>query len=254
MQFKDMAEEYHGVPLRKSDLAAEPVAQFKLWFQDWVATEPYDANAMIVATVDSEGWPSARAVLLKGLDARGFIFYTNRLSDKGRDIAASRRAALCFLWHSIERQVRVVGVVEHISDVESDAYFASRPEGAQIGAWASPQSSVINSRDDLVARVTGIASKFKKPTDTGSRVSRMPEGNMSDSASTVPCSARVLAADVSRVPRPDYWGGYLVRPLKVEFWQGRADRLHDRLRYSRSIEQSVLLTTESAWNVERLAP
>ena len=207
-----MREHYSETGLSEHDLAADPIEQFQRWFEQWLTTEPYDANAVIVATVSEDGWPSARAVLLKGLDDRGFVFHTHRRSAKGADIEATRRAALCFLWHPLERQVRVAGTVEHLPDAESDAYFLSRPVGGQVAAWASPQSTVLEGgRDELEALFAEAQARFGG----------------------------------SPVPRPAYWGGYLVRPESVEFWQGRRNRLHDRLRYRRS---------DSGWIVERLAP
>ena len=211
-----MREQYSEAGLSEADVADDPIVQFGRWFDEWLAAKPYDANACIVATADAEGWPSARAVLLKGLDERGFVFHTNRRSSKGLDLEASGRAALCFLWHPVERQVRVVGTVEHLPDDESDAYFASRPRGAQIAACASPQSQVIADRAEL---------------------ERL----------TVETEARFAAA--AAVPRPPHWGGYLVRPLTVEFWQGRRSRLHDRLRYRRSDSPPG-----ATWLIERLAP
>ena len=214
MDLARMREQYSEVGLSESDVADDPIMQFERWFEEWVAARPYDVNAVILATVDAGGWPSARAVLLKGLDERGFVFHTNRLSPKGLDLEASPRAALCFLWHPLERQVRVVGTVQHLPDDESDAYFASRPRGARIAAYASPQSQVIAGRAELERLTAETEARF--------------------------------AADAD-VPRPSHWGGYLVRPLEVEFWQGRRSRLHDRLRYRR-------LDSSSAWAIERLAP
>ena len=205
-----MREQYGQAGIGESDLAADPIEQFRRWFSEWLAEEPFDANLAVVATVDDDGWPQARAVLLKGVDERGFVFFTNYDSDKGRAIDASGRAALTFVWREMERQVRVVGSAERLPAEESDAYFASRPRGAQLGAWASAQSTVIEHRDVLEARVAEIAARHP---DT--------------------------------VPRPSYWGGFLVRPHTVEFWQGRADRLHDRFRYRRAAD---------AWTIERLAP
>ena len=216
MDLAQMREQYSEVGLSKENVADDPVVQFKRWFDEWLSTKPYDANAVIAATTDADGWPSARAVLLKGLDERGFVFHTNRRSAKGLDLEASGRAALCFLWHPIERQVRVTGTVEHLPDDESDAYFASRPRGAQIAASASPQSQVIADRAELERLAAETEARF---------------------------------APDSVVPRPPHWGGYLVRPLQVEFWQGRRSRLHDRLRYRRSD------TAEGpGWLIERLAP
>lgn len=205
-----MREQYSDRGLREGDLDPDPITQFRLWFEEWAATGPYDPSTMIVSTVDENGWPSARAVLLKGLDERGFVFYTNRLSAKGADLRRLPRAALTFLWHPVERQVRVVGDVELLPDDESDAYFASRPRDSQIGAWASRQSSAISGRDELEAAVAEIEAKFS-----------------------------------GEIPRPSHWGGYLVRPRTIEFWQGRANRLHDRLRYERDDER---------WRIVRLSP
>ena len=211
-----MREQYSEAGLDEADVADDPIVQFGRWFEEWLEAKPYDANAVIVATTDADGWPSARAVLLKGLDERGFVFHTNRRSDKGLDLDRSRRAALCFLWHPVERQVRVAGTVEHLPDDESDAYFASRPRGAQIAATASPQSRVIADRAELERLTAETEARF---------------------------------AGATEVPRPPHWGGYLVRPLTVEFWQGRRSRMHDRLRYRRSDTEPG-----ANWVIERLAP
>lgn len=214
MDLAHMREQYSEAGLHEDDVAGDPIEQFERWFDEWLAARPYDANAVILATADAGGWPSARAVLLKGLDERGFVFHTNRRSAKGLDLEGSGRAALCFLWHPLERQVRVVGTVRHLPDEESDAYFASRPRGAQIAACASPQSQVIADRAELERLTAETEARFAAGTD---------------------------------VPRPEHWGGYLVRPSEVEFWQGRRSRLHDRLRYRRS-------DSSPAWVIERLAP
>ncbi len=211
-----MREQYSEVGLSETDVAGDPIVQFGRWFEEWLAAEPYDVNACIVATTDADGWPSARAVLLKGLDERGFVFHTNRRSAKGVDLESSGRASLCFLWQPLERQVRVVGTVEHLPDDESDAYFASRPRGAQIAASASPQSQVIADRAELERLTAETEARFG-PHDT--------------------------------VARPPWWGGYLVRPRAVEFWQGRRSRLHDRLRYRLDDSPSG-----TRWLIERLAP
>ena len=216
MDLAQMREQYSEVGLREEDVADDPIVQFERWFTEWLSTKPYDVNAVILATTDGDGWPSARAVLLKGLDERGFVFHTNRRSAKGLDLDRSHRASLCFLWHPLERQVRVVGTVEHLPDDESDAYFASRPRGAQIAASASPQSEVIADRAELERLSAETEARFG-PDET--------------------------------VPRPPHWGGYLVRPVTVEFWQGRRSRLHDRLRYRRSGS-----TPGESWTIERLAP
>ena len=207
-----MREHYSDVGLHEDDLHPDPIEQFRRWFDQWAATEPYDATAVVLATADADrGGPAARAVLLKGLDRRGFAFHTNRESAKGRDLAASAQAALCFLWHPLERQVRAAGPVERLPDAESDAYFDSRPRGSQIAAWASPQSEVIADRAELERLVAAAEERFAG----------------------------------GPVPRPPFWGGYLLRPETVEFWQGRRNRLHDRLRYR---------LTGSDWEIERLAP
>lgn len=205
-----MREHYGMAGLDESDLAATPMAQFRGWFDAWAATDPFDVNVATLATIGLDGWPQARAILVKGADERGFVFHTNRNSAKGREIEQQGRAALTFLWREIERQVRAVGEVDLLADDESDAYFASRPRGAQIGAWASEQSSVLMSRAELDERWTEIDRRFP-----------------------------------DEVPRPPDWGGYLIRPRWVEFWQGRPNRLHDRLRYRRD---------GGSWIVERLAP
>jgi len=185
---------------------------FRLWFSD-AATDPaiVEANAMQLATASADGRPAVRTVLLKGVDERGFVFYTNLDSAKGRDIADNPRASAVFAWLAHERQVRVSGAVEPVSTEETDAYFATRPRGSQIGAWASPQSAVVSSRAELEQRVAELERRFAE----------------------VP------------VPRPPRWGGLRITPAEVEFWQGRADRLHDRLRYRR---------TGTDWVRERLAP
>ncbi len=206
-----MREQYGLAGLDEADLASTPMVQFEQWFAAWAATNPFDANFATVATVGADGWPSARAVLVKGADDRGFVFHTNRQSAKGRAIAATGRAALTFVWREIERQIRVVGEVSILPGDESDEYFATRPRGAQISAWVSDQSEVIGSRETLELRQTEVEERF-------------PE----------------------IVPRPPHWGGYLIRPRSVEFWQGRANRLHDRLEYR--------LGDRGEWAVVRLAP
>lgn len=206
-----MREHYTRAGLDESDLAPDPMSQFAAWFEEWASTNPYDANLATLATVGDDGWPSSRAVLVKGADERGFVFFTNRNSAKARAIDRTGRAAMTFVWREIERQIRVVGPVEPTSDRESDEYFASRPRGAQIGAWASDQSAEIESRAVLEAAEASVEARF--PGD---------------------------------VPRPPHWGGYLIRPRSVEFWQGRPNRLHDRLEYR--------LTERGDWAVVRLAP
>ncbi|MFI0417579.1 pyridoxamine 5'-phosphate oxidase [Spongiactinospora sp. 9N601] len=190
---------YQGEPLLEADLAAEPVAQFATWFSDALDSGLPEPNAMVLATASAGGRPSARTVLLKGYSTQGFVFYTNYESRKGRDLAENARACLLFPWHPIRRQVRVEGSVVRLSREETAAYFHSRPYGSRIGAWASRQSAVVASREDLDARYEELAARW--PEDP---------------------------------PVPDFWGGFRVVPQEVEFWQGQTDRMHDRLRYRRS--------------------
>lgn len=184
-----------------ADLAADPFTQFSRWLAEAVAVGLPEPNAMVFATADAEGQPSARTVLLKDVDARGFVLYTNYGSRKGQEAAANPRASLVFPWFPMERQVVVVGAVERVSPEESAAYFHSRPHASQLGAWASPQSTPIGSRQELEDRLAELAERW-------------PEG--------------------SEVPLPEHWGGLRVVPATVEFWQGGPARLHDRLRYARS--------------------
>jgi pyridoxamine 5'-phosphate oxidase len=186
-------------PFDDSSLHGDPVQQFARWFHDAVDAKLPLAEAVTLATVDAEGRPSARVVLLKDFDEHGFVFFTNYESRKAHDLAANPRAALCFWWPPLERQVRIEGSVERVAAAESDAYFASRPRGSQIGAWASDQSTVIESRRILEDRAAQLAARW-----TG-----------------------------SAVPRPPHWGGFRLRPDSIEFWQNRDDRLHDRFRYTR---------------------
>lgn len=211
-----LRREYVQGGLSEADAAADPFAQFAAWFADAQAADGIeDPNAMTLATADAGARPSARVVLLKGFDARGFVFYTNGRSRKGRELADNARAALVFWWPPLERQVRIEGRVERLSEEESDAYFRRRPRGSRLGAHASPQSEVIDGRARLEERLEEVAARF--------------EGR--------------------DVPRPAHWGGYRVVPAAVEFWQGRASRLHDRLRYRRAGEEDA-----EDWTLERLAP
>jgi pyridoxamine 5'-phosphate oxidase len=207
----DIRKEYRLHSLDEKHIAADAIEQFTRWWDDAVKSEIFEVNAMTLATSTKDGKPSARIVLLKGYDEKGFIFFTNYESRKGKELAENPNAALIFFWKEIERQIRIEGIVEKISATESDEYFLSRPEGARIGAWASPQSSVIESRQILETNEAAYASEFK-----------------------------------NSIPRPPHWGGYRVMPLRVEFWQGRSNRLHDRIQYSK--------TTDGSWKAERLAP
>jgi len=209
-----LREDYRQNGLDRPDVDPDPFVQFRNWFDVWSATDAYDANAMVLATADATGRPSARYVLLKGVSDGGFVFYTNRRSRKGADLLSNQQAALCFGWLDLARQVRVEGGVSEVDDAESDAYFASRPRGSQLGASISEQSSVIADRVVLESGLAEVTERF--------------EGR--------------------EVTRPPHWGGYRLRPDVIEFWQGRANRLHDRLRYTR--DPSDL----TGWRIDRLAP
>ncbi len=192
-----LRQEYGAAGLEESDAPDEPLPLFHRWFADAQDAGLHEPNAMIVATVSPDGQPSARTVLLKGLTPDGFAFFTNVASRKGRDLAAESRCALLFPWHPLERQVRVEGVAVPLTEDEVAAYFASRPRGSQLGAWASPQSRVVAGREELAASYSLMEERY---------------------------AGRA-------VPVPEEWGGYRVRPETVEFWQGRPGRMHDRLRY-----------------------
>ncbi|MDX6302985.1 MAG: pyridoxamine 5-phosphate oxidase [Nocardioidaceae bacterium] len=202
----------HGLDL--PDLEDDPVGMFRRWLDDTVRAGLHEPNAMVVATVSAEGRPSARMVLLKGLDERGFVFYTNYSSRKASDLDANPAVSLLFPWHDLQRQVRVEGTAVRVSEEESQAYFASRPRESQLGAWASPQSQVVSSRSALDERYGGVLAQF---------------------------------AELDAVPLPPYWGGFRVIPDAVEFWQGRKGRMHDRLVYRRP-------AGDGPWAVSRLAP
>jgi len=194
-----MRRRYTAARLRESDVHAEPFAQFRVWLHDAVTAGLPEPNAMVLATATTSGRPSARHVLLKELDDDGFVFFTNHVSRKARELAANPQASLCFPWFAMERQVVVCGAVSRVTDEETQAYWVTRPRESQIGAWASEQSTVIGSRAELETSARSVAERF--PDD---------------------------------VPVPDFWGGYRVIPETVEFWQGAPGRLHDRLRFRRS--------------------
>jgi pyridoxamine 5'-phosphate oxidase len=195
-----MRERYRGTPLLGSDLAAAPMDQFARWFNDTAATRLHEPNAMIVSTAGQDGRPSSRTVLLKGYDDRGFVFFTNYTSRKGREIGANPYVSLLFPWHPVARQIIVTGTAARVGRDETAAYFRTRPHGSQLGAWASDQSSPVGTREELLARYEDLAARY-------------PEGE--------------------QVPVPPQWGGFRVTPETVEFWQGHENRLHDRLRYVR---------------------
>jgi pyridoxamine 5'-phosphate oxidase len=212
MKLADLRQEYMRAGLAEAAAHADPLAQFERWFHDAQAAGLPLVNAMTLATVSEAGAPSARIVLLKGVEQGGFVFYTNYLSRKGRELAARPFACLVFLWAELERQVRVEGRVERVAPEASDAYFASRPPGARLSAWASAQSDAVPDRTALEHSFAAMRKKYGE-----------------------------------QPPRPPHWGGYRVDPASIEFWQGRADRLHDRLRYRRA-------TAATGWTLERLAP
>lgn len=207
----DLRQDYNLGELHEEDLNPSPFVQFKRWFDDAQNAQLIEPNAMTLATADHQGRPSARVVLLKDLTAEGFTFFTNYLSRKGRELTTNPFAALVFDWHEMERQVRVEGRVEQLSATESDAYFDVRPEGSRLGAWVSPQSKIIEGRHILEDLEQQTKERFSG----------------------------------KQIHRPPHWGGYLIRPERVEFWQGRSSRLHDRLVY---------LRTEEGWTIHRLAP
>jgi pyridoxamine 5'-phosphate oxidase len=214
--------DYGDVPFDATDLAATPLSQFQNWYSAAVDAQVVEPNAMTVATVDVDG-VSARTVLLKAVDGRGFVFFTNQRSRKARGIAHDPRVALLFAWHGAHRQVAVRGTAEEVPRAETEAYFASRPYGSRIGAWSSEQSAAVPSAAVVHERETELRDRWP---DTGS------------------------PADV---PAPPHWGGYLVRASEVEFWQGRTSRLHDRLVYL-TTTSAALLDDPAVWRIERRQP
>jgi pyridoxamine 5'-phosphate oxidase len=211
MSVADLRRDYRSHRLDEAHASADPILQFRLWFDEALAAEVLEANAMTLATVSPDGAPDARTVLLKGFDEAGFVFFTNYESVKARDLEATPRACLLFFWGELERQVRIAGPVARVTREETAAYFQSRPRESQIGAWVSPQSRVIPSRSILEENFESLTAQY----------------------------------DGDVVPVPPFWGGYRLEPQRMEFWQGRTSRLHDRLLYTRA---------ESGWHRARLAP
>lgn len=208
----DIRKDYAALSLHESDVAPDPIAQFSTWWQQVLNSEVIEPNAMTVATASADGLPAARIILLKGFSPEGFVFFTNYNSFKGMHLAENPKACLVFFWPELERQVRITGVVKKVAAAESDAYFQSRPAGSRIGAWASQQSSVVPNREWLDEQFTQKEREFVS----------------------------------GEIPRPPHWGGYLVQPVVVEFWQGRPSRLHDRIQYT--------LQENGSWKIERLSP
>jgi pyridoxamine 5'-phosphate oxidase len=205
-------KDYKLQRLDEKDASQNPFVQFGKWWEDASASNIEEVNAMTLATATKNGRPSARIVLLKEFTDQGFVFFTNYESHKGQELLENPQACLVFFWKELERQVKIEGVAEKISAAESDAYFMSRPEGSRIGAWSSPQSKVISSRSVLEANVTEMEKKFAG----------------------------------TEIQRPPHWGGYIVKPVVIEFWQGRPSRLHDRIQYTKLEDET--------WKIERLAP
>ena len=207
-----LRKEYTRAGLAEADADPDPIGQFRKWFDEALAANLYEPNAMALATATLDGRPSARVVLLKGCDERGFVFYTNYEARKSRELEENPRCALVFYWGELERQVRIEGCATRISGEESDVYYRSRPRGSRLGSWASAQSRPIEDRDILEKRLRELEAKY--------------EGR--------------------EIPRPPFWGGYRVEPGAIEFWQGRENRLHDRLLYRR--------LDSGSWRMERLQP
>lgn len=224
----DLRKDYRVDTLDRHQVCDDPIQQFEVWWQDVLATDIPEPNGMTLATCNAEGHPSARIVLLKGFDHRGFCFYTNYTSRKGQELLQNPHAALVFWWEPLERQVRIEGTVAQMPPEESDAYFNSRPKGSRIGAWASPQSQEIGDRQILSDNQAELESKYAETDD---------------------------------VPRPPHWGGFRLVPHRIEFWQGRSSRLHDRLCYIKQDAKTAAPIADidspkhgASWKILRLAP
>ena len=204
---------YEKHELLESNCPGKPMDLFKDWFLNADASNTIEeTNAMTISTIGNDGYPKSRVVLLKKYTEEGFVFYTNYTSEKGKAIEENNHICLSFFWPALEQQIIIKGTVEKISEEESNAYFNSRPTGSKLGAWASPQSTVVASKEDLKIQLNSLEKKY----------------------------------DGKEIPRPEHWGGYIVKPISVEFWQGRPNRMHDRIRYS--------LTKDFSWKLERMAP
>lgn len=210
-QIRKLRSDYSHMELNEDDIVKDALLQFELWMKEALAANVSEPHAMALSTASAEGKPSSRIVLLRDISTKGFIFYTNFNSKKSQDIVNNPYAALTFFWPQIERQVRIEGVLEKVNDAVSDKYFQSRPRESKIGAWVSPQSQVIKDRDVLEEKFNELSAKYPG----------------------------------EEVPRPPYWGGFLLKPSTIEFWQGRPNRLHDRIQY---------VFEDDKWLIQRLAP
>lgn len=211
MKLSEIRKEYTIKSLDFNDVSFDPFHQFRVWLDEAIDSEVPEVNAMCLSTLGLNGFPNARIVLLKEMD-HGFVFFTNYESEKGQEIQANPKASLTFFWPELERQVRIMGQIEKVSEKESDVYFHSRPKGSQIGAWTSPQSKTIVNREELNVRLEAMEKRFSSESIT----------------------------------RPSNWGGYRLLPMRIEFWQGRPSRLHDRICYQKQ--------ADSSWEISRLAP